>query len=213
MRMGMGLIRNRLGVYVVRRKVPAPLQEAVARVLNNGKTRQPWLQRTTGTKDKSEAKRIAVDIFASFDLTISEAQGLLGDCPLLAALSHAEIDRISEFWYAERLSGDEELALDGGAEDDEFTRVVADQLEEVGVSYGMPVRLDAHRAQYGLSDRMGCQAEQRRGVPAADHARGPLPWRRRQGERNNRGTAGPPRHQPGPRQLVVPQGGLGCSEG
>ena len=54
MRMGMGLIRNRLGVYVVRRKVPAPLQEAVARVLNNGKTRQPWLQRTTGTKDKSE---------------------------------------------------------------------------------------------------------------------------------------------------------------
>jgi hypothetical protein len=32
----------------------------VARVLDNGKERQAYLQKTTGTKDQKEAKRIAV---------------------------------------------------------------------------------------------------------------------------------------------------------
>ena len=40
-------ITNRHGVYSARKKVPPRLQEAVARVLNNGKPKQVWLKRST----------------------------------------------------------------------------------------------------------------------------------------------------------------------
>jgi hypothetical protein len=58
MYVGMGLRKNEHGVWVVRHKVPAHLEEPVARVLNNGKERQAYLQKTTGTKDKKEATRL-----------------------------------------------------------------------------------------------------------------------------------------------------------
>jgi hypothetical protein len=72
----MGLPRNRL-VWVVRRRVPQRLEEAVAQVLDNGKPRQLWLQTSTGTKERGEAKLIAVDVLASFDLAIDQAEALL----------------------------------------------------------------------------------------------------------------------------------------
>ena len=53
----MGLNRNRHGTYEARKKVPAHLEEAVARVLDNGKPKQVWLKRSLATKDHSEAKR------------------------------------------------------------------------------------------------------------------------------------------------------------
>ena len=43
----MGITKNRHGVYSARKKVPPRLQEAVARVLNNGKPKQVWLKRST----------------------------------------------------------------------------------------------------------------------------------------------------------------------
>jgi hypothetical protein len=52
MRLLMGIVRDRHGTYYARKKVPPRLQEAVARVLNNGKTRPVWLkagQRLTST--------------------------------------------------------------------------------------------------------------------------------------------------------------------
>ena len=47
MYVGIGLTRNRHGVWVVRRKVPKRLREPVAHVLDNGEGRQTWLQKTT----------------------------------------------------------------------------------------------------------------------------------------------------------------------
>jgi hypothetical protein len=43
MRLLMNLSKDRHGTYYAIKKVPVHLQEAVARVLNNGKARQTWL--------------------------------------------------------------------------------------------------------------------------------------------------------------------------
>ena len=61
MYVGMGLIQNEHGVWVVRRKVPPHLQEAVACVLDNGKDRQTFLQKSLGTKDRKEAARLSAE--------------------------------------------------------------------------------------------------------------------------------------------------------
>jgi hypothetical protein len=47
----MGLNKSRHGTYEARKKVPQHLEEAVARVLDNGKPKQVWLKRTLATKD------------------------------------------------------------------------------------------------------------------------------------------------------------------
>jgi len=57
MSFGMDLNKNRHGTYEARKKVPTHLEEAVARVLDNGKPKQIWLKRSLATKDHSEAKR------------------------------------------------------------------------------------------------------------------------------------------------------------
>lgn len=46
----MGLHKDRHGTYYARVKVPKALQEAVAQVLANGKTRQVFLKRSLSTK-------------------------------------------------------------------------------------------------------------------------------------------------------------------
>jgi hypothetical protein len=55
----MGLGKDRHGTYYAIKKVPAPLQEAVAIVLGNGKARQVWLKRSLGTKTADEANKRA----------------------------------------------------------------------------------------------------------------------------------------------------------
>jgi hypothetical protein len=45
MRALMGLIKDRQGTYYARHNVPARLQEAVAHVLDNGKSKQVWLKK------------------------------------------------------------------------------------------------------------------------------------------------------------------------
>ena len=53
---GMGLNKNRHGTYEARKKVvPQHLEEAVARVLDNGKPKQVWLKRTLATKDFTQS--------------------------------------------------------------------------------------------------------------------------------------------------------------
>ena len=50
-----GISKNGHGsTYVAREKIPAHLQEALARVLANDKKQQVWLQRSLATKDSSE---------------------------------------------------------------------------------------------------------------------------------------------------------------
>jgi seryl-tRNA(Sec) selenium transferase len=58
MRALMGLIKDRHGTYYARHKVPERLQEAVARILDNGKARQVWLKKSLGTKRIAGALRV-----------------------------------------------------------------------------------------------------------------------------------------------------------
>jgi integrase len=158
MQVGMGLVRNQHGVWIVRIRVPQPLQEPVACVLNNGKDRQTWLQKSTRTKDRNEAKRVAVDVLADFRKTLGEAETLLAERPLRTSLAQSEIDRIAEYYFASRLAGDEEFTREGG-DDDDLVRSVAKQLDDAGVSYHMPVPLDTQRPVYGLSDRQATKRD------------------------------------------------------
>ena len=93
MYVGMGLTKNEHGVWVVRHKVPKRLQEPVARVLDNGKARQTWLQKYLGTKDQHEAKRRAVAVLTDFNKTLDHAEALLAEQPLHTALAQSEIDK------------------------------------------------------------------------------------------------------------------------
>jgi hypothetical protein len=67
MRLLMGITKGRHGTYYARKKVPPRLQEAVARVLDNGKARQVWLKRSLGTKDGDEANRRSKMVLIEFD--------------------------------------------------------------------------------------------------------------------------------------------------
>jgi hypothetical protein len=152
MYVGMGLRKNEHGVWVVRKKVPERLEGPVARVLNNGRDRQAYLQESTRTKDKSEAKRIAVDVLAGFQDTLRQAEALLAERPLRTALTKSEIDRMAQFHYAAVLADDCQFTTEGAADDEDLVRSVERQLKEGGIEHdGAP--LDALRPQHGLTDR------------------------------------------------------------
>jgi hypothetical protein len=78
MHVGMGLIQNEHGVWIVRVRVPKRLQEAVACVLDNGKDHQTFLQRSLGTKDKKEAIRLAPEVLVSFRKVLDKAEDSTG---------------------------------------------------------------------------------------------------------------------------------------
>jgi hypothetical protein len=83
---GRGLNKNRHGTYEARKKVPQHLEEAVARVLDNGKPKQVWLKRTLATKDHTEAKRRVKAVQIEFDRILERAQELVAERPLLRVL-------------------------------------------------------------------------------------------------------------------------------
>jgi len=153
MYVGMGLIQNEHGVWVVRRKVQKRLQEPVARVLNNGKERQTFLQRSLGTKDKKEATRLAPEVLVSFRKILDEAEALLAERPSRTSLAQSEIDRIAQFHFASALAGDDEFTREGAKVDEDGARSIASQLTEAGVEYTMPFPLDGHQPTYGLTNR------------------------------------------------------------
>jgi hypothetical protein len=138
MYVGMGLIQNEHGVWIVRRRVQKRLREPVARVLNNGKDRQTFLQKSTATKDKKEATRLAPAILVEFGKILDEAEALLAERPLRTSLAQSEIDRIAEFHYASVLAGDEEFTSESAQADEDFVRSVARQFDEAGIEYDMP---------------------------------------------------------------------------
>jgi hypothetical protein len=151
---GFGVITDRYGTWIVRKKVPKHLRKPVARVLDtaNAKQQRTWLQKSTGTKLKAEAVRLAPAILVEFDKTLQEAQGLLAERPLRTTLAQSEIDRIAEFHYAEVLAADEAFTTEGAADDEALVRSIAERLTEAGVRYDMPVPLDAQRPAYGLTN-------------------------------------------------------------
>jgi integrase len=152
MAIGMGLIKDRNGTWMVRRKVSPHLREPVSRVLNASKQQQTWLQRSTRTKHKDEAKRLAPAIMAEFAETLAKAEGLLAERPLRTTLTDAEISRLADWHYAIVLSTDEAFTTEDAVEDEELFRSIAKQLTEAGIT--MPIPLDPHGPPtYGLSNR------------------------------------------------------------
>jgi hypothetical protein len=107
MRVAMGLLRNKHGVYYVRKKVPKRLERAVAQVLRNGKDRQTFLKQSLRTKALPDAKRKAPVVLLEFGGVIAQAEALATDKPLRTTLSHSEIERMAEYYLATFLRGDE----------------------------------------------------------------------------------------------------------
>ena len=151
MTFGMGLNKNRHGTYEARKKVPQHLEEAVARVLDNGKPKQVWLKRTLATKDFAEAKRRVKAVQIEFDRILERAQELLAERPLRDTLSDAEIKLIADWHYAEMLHIDDEETREGTGRD-EAMRAIAKQLDEAGIEYDVPIPPSDHKPDYGLSD-------------------------------------------------------------
>lgn len=151
----MGMLKDRHGTYYARRKVPSRLQEAVARVLGNGKPKQTWLKKSLGTKKLEEANVRAKPVQIEFDRIIDRAEQMLKARPFRSSLSAVEIKRIAEYFYAHELAADEELREDTRGSDP-LVAAVHRQLAEAGVEFEStfdPTTLTLSPGQ-GLSLRM-----------------------------------------------------------
>jgi integrase len=132
------LIKNSADVWCVQRKVPEPLQAAVARVLGSKKQTQKYLKKSLGTKDRREANRRATHALADLDRTLREAEALTRQqpskptAPLRATLNDAEIKRMGEYIYAKTLAWDERFRFGR----DEFKRIEAEHVRLEGGSIG-----------------------------------------------------------------------------
>ena len=127
------LITNSAGVWCVQRKVPERLQAAVARVLGGKKSRQVYLKKSLGTKDRREANRRATHALADLDRTLREAEALTKQQPtqrtaLRTNLNDAEIKRMAEYVYAKTLAWDERTRYGR----DEMKRMEAEHLRLEG---------------------------------------------------------------------------------
>jgi hypothetical protein len=151
MSFGMGLNKNRHGTYEARKKMPAHLEEAVARVLGNGKPKQVWLKRSLVTKDHTDAKRRVKTVQIEFDRTLERAKELLTERPLRDTISDADVRLIADRHYAELLHMDDEETREGTGRDG-FMRAIAKQLDDAGVEYDTPIPPSEHTPTYGLSD-------------------------------------------------------------
>ena len=132
------LIKNSADVWCVQRKVPEPLQAAVARVLGSKKQTQKYLKKSLGTKDRREANRRATHALADLDRTLREAEALTRQqpskptAPLRTTLNDAEIKRMGEYVYAKTLAWDERFRFGR----DEFKRIEAEHIRLEGGSIG-----------------------------------------------------------------------------
>jgi hypothetical protein len=114
MRASMGLLKNEHGVYVVRKKVPARLREAVATLKTNnpgriGKPSQSFLQRSLRTKDLHQAKVLAKPVLIEFDQVLAKAEALIADTPMRTTLTQAEIELMANWHFASLLAGHDEF--------------------------------------------------------------------------------------------------------
>lgn len=115
------LIKHPSGVFYAQRKVPEHLQATVPLVLKNGKTRQVFLKRSLGTKDKKQANISIKPVLIDFDRIIREAEALeRSKPPMRTTLTAAEITRMAEYVYAKELQDDERIRVGGR---DEYARI------------------------------------------------------------------------------------------
>jgi integrase len=151
MRRLMGVIKDRHGTYYAQQRVPEPLQAAVARVLNDDKSRRVFLKKSLGTKSLKEANAAAVHVLADFNRTIAEAEALLKERPLITTLTDAQIKRMAEAHYASVLYDDEEERREGTGSEPLF-QSIARQLAAAGIEHNSPFTIGA-LPEAGLSDR------------------------------------------------------------
>jgi integrase len=147
----MGTMKDRHGTYYARVKVPDRLQEAVARVLDQGKDRQSFLKKSLGTKDLKQANIRAKPVLAGFDRVFGQAEQLLAARPLRDTLSAIEIKRLAEIYYATMLDHDEAVRREGTGSEPGFQSIAA-QLTAAGISFETPFSIGA-LPEAGLSDR------------------------------------------------------------
>ena len=151
----MGLHKDRHGTFYARHKVPLRLQEAVAGVLDKGKTTQVWRKRSLGTTALTEANVRGKPVQMEFDRIIAQAETQLKERPVRTSLSNIEIKRIAEYFYAHELVVDEELREDTRGSDPVLAGVHR-QLTEAGVAFKTSFDLKSLtlEAGRGLSPRM-----------------------------------------------------------
>jgi hypothetical protein len=110
----MGIIKSEHGVYIVRKKVPKGLEQAVAQVTGANKLKVSWLKRSLGIKDERQANIRAKPVMIEFDRIIERARASLKPLPLKVSLTDHEIRRIAAYHYASMLAEDEEQRLGEG---------------------------------------------------------------------------------------------------
>jgi hypothetical protein len=152
MRLLMGISKDGHGTYYAIKQVPVRLQEAVARVLNNGKARQSWLKRSLGTKDADKANRVAKPILIEFDRLLERAKELTVARTFRTSLNKAEIDRMAEYYFATVLRDDESMRQDGFDPE-----ALTAALIEIGIARDETSRMmisdpAGTRPKYGLSE-------------------------------------------------------------
>lgn len=151
MRVIMGVVKNQHGIFVVRKKVPKGLEEAVARVLADGRERVSWLQRSLGTKDVRTANTAAKPILMEFDAVLAKAEALLSPIPKRDDLSEREIAAMADYFYASVLSEDDKVRRDGTGSE-QLYRDVAKQLADRGIKATTMFKPEP-LAPFGMTER------------------------------------------------------------
>jgi Domain of unknown function (DUF6538) len=74
MRVIMGVWKSKDGVYYVRKKVPARLEQAVSTVSGVARPKVAWLKRSLRTKDLREANFRAKPVLLEFDRVLAKPE-------------------------------------------------------------------------------------------------------------------------------------------
>ena|SRR5712664_3257052 len=121
-----------------------------SRVLDADEPRRVFLKKSLGTKILKEAKAAAPQVVADFNRIIGEAEALLKEQPVVAALSDTQIKRMAESYYATMLADDEEERREGTGSEPVFQKI-AKQLIEAGVAYDRRNALVSRRSDHRSS--------------------------------------------------------------
>lgn len=148
----MGILKNRHGTYVVRKKVPKGHEEAVAIVLESGRQRVSWLQRSLGTKDLKIANVAAKPILIEFDAVLAKAAALMSPVPQRDDLSDGEVATMADYFYASLLSEDDDVRRDGAGSQQLYKDAVG-QLASEGMAVTTPFDPDEAVPSSGMSER------------------------------------------------------------
>src|SRR5262245_42947998 len=151
MRVIMGVLKSKHGVYYVRKKVPPKLEAAVSTVLGASRPKVSWLKKSLYTKDPREANVRAKPVMMEFDRILAKAETLLAQTPLRTYLSEHEIERLTAYYFAAVLDEDEEIRRDSTGSEEMFQRITR-ELSEAGVAYETPFATTCKPA-FGLPER------------------------------------------------------------